>query len=668
MQRTHWTDVLLAAGLGLLALAVYTLTLTPSLSYLSPDGSELATVPYILGLAHPPGYPLYTWLGFLFSHLIPIRDVAWRMNLFSAVGAAFGVALAYLIGRLLLPPARHSRGLLLQRAFALAGAAALAFSPTLWSQAIIAEVYAPNLAAVTLTLLLLLLWARRPSPALYAAFALAYGLSLGTHLSNLGFAPAFALFTALILWQKSAPWRQWAMTVLAGGVAFSLGAAQFAWIPLRAASLPPGLLLTRHAPTTLTGLYQYTLGAFNNLRFAFPLTALPERITLYLYYLNAQFGLVGLLLGAVGMLAMPLLRPRRFWLLMGMYLAHLTFFLEYRAFDLEVFFIPVHAIWAWWMAFGWYGLFRGAGIALGVGARPRPLIRTLGTVLLLGMALAQGISPLPAHWQASDLSDDTAINDFYAAVWQVLPPQATLLSPSGVFGYDVFYWRLIYHTRSDVSLPALKGQPKRTPIPEGPLYATGTAFQRQRASGLFGAKDLWAMPVVLGEQPEGRLNARETPLVLLALQENPPTWKIDTLPATMQGQKTRYRGLTLLGARLEPSTVESGGALHLTLYWQIEDPQILRANPPRFTLRLGERALVQYTFGFGLLDRYAREVGLNQGDWLAIDYWIVIPSTVEKGIYDLQLEHASSVTSLGQIEVVDEHSPWDYWLSVAKAK
>jgi len=71
----------LLAGVSLL---IYNATLTPSLSYKSPDGNELATIPYVLGLAHSTGYPLYTWLGKLFTYL-PIGDVAHRINLMSAV-------------------------------------------------------------------------------------------------------------------------------------------------------------------------------------------------------------------------------------------------------------------------------------------------------------------------------------------------------------------------------------------------------------------------------------------------------------------------------------------------------------------------------------------------------------------------------------------------------
>ena len=93
-----WVDVSVGLLIFIITLTVYNATLTPSLSYKSPDGNEMATIPYILGLAHMTGYPLYTWLGKLFTYL-PIGDVAHRMNLMSAVLGAGGVALLYLILR-----------------------------------------------------------------------------------------------------------------------------------------------------------------------------------------------------------------------------------------------------------------------------------------------------------------------------------------------------------------------------------------------------------------------------------------------------------------------------------------------------------------------------------------------------------------------------------------
>src|SRR4051812_34333959 len=83
-------------GLGIFVLLIYGVTLCPSVG--GGDSGELATVAYTLGIAHPPGYPLYTLFGKLFTTL-PFGTVAWRVNLFSAVcGALASVSLARAVG------------------------------------------------------------------------------------------------------------------------------------------------------------------------------------------------------------------------------------------------------------------------------------------------------------------------------------------------------------------------------------------------------------------------------------------------------------------------------------------------------------------------------------------------------------------------------------------
>ena len=49
------------------------------------------------GFAHPTGYPLYLMLGWLWTHLVPIRDPAFRMNLFSALWGGVAVGLVALL-------------------------------------------------------------------------------------------------------------------------------------------------------------------------------------------------------------------------------------------------------------------------------------------------------------------------------------------------------------------------------------------------------------------------------------------------------------------------------------------------------------------------------------------------------------------------------------------
>src|SRR5207248_4772115 len=61
---------------------VYLRTLAPTV--VGGDTPELITVAYTMGVAHPPGYPLFTMLAKLFT-LFPFGTVAWRVNLLSAI-------------------------------------------------------------------------------------------------------------------------------------------------------------------------------------------------------------------------------------------------------------------------------------------------------------------------------------------------------------------------------------------------------------------------------------------------------------------------------------------------------------------------------------------------------------------------------------------------------
>jgi len=79
-----------AAAVVLLALGIYLRTMLPSTGFW--DTGEAQTVPPTLSIFHPTGFPTYEILGWLWTRL-PIGEVAWRMNLLSAVCMAAAAAL-----------------------------------------------------------------------------------------------------------------------------------------------------------------------------------------------------------------------------------------------------------------------------------------------------------------------------------------------------------------------------------------------------------------------------------------------------------------------------------------------------------------------------------------------------------------------------------------------
>jgi hypothetical protein len=48
------------------------------------DTAEMQTVPWILGIPHPTGFPAFVLIGWAWTHIVQVSSVAWRMNALSA--------------------------------------------------------------------------------------------------------------------------------------------------------------------------------------------------------------------------------------------------------------------------------------------------------------------------------------------------------------------------------------------------------------------------------------------------------------------------------------------------------------------------------------------------------------------------------------------------------
>ena len=175
---------LAAAVLGPLALYVATLPRTVVLE----DDSLFLMAGVHLGVAHPPGYPLYTLIVHLFTRL-PFGDVVFLGHLSSAVLGALACGAVYACARLL--RASPAPALIVAWLFGV--------SEQFWSQAIIAEVYTLNALLFFATYALVLHGAQNPRRGWpLAAADVAWGAGLANHwplmvLATPGLAMALAL-------------------------------------------------------------------------------------------------------------------------------------------------------------------------------------------------------------------------------------------------------------------------------------------------------------------------------------------------------------------------------------------------------------------------------------------------------------------------------------------
>ncbi len=225
------------------SLSVYLFTLAPTITF--GDPGELATAAYTLGVAHPPGYPLWLLLAKLFSFL-PIGGPAYRLNLMSAMLDATAVGVLTLVISRTLPKAcariiprdafeSPVAGMIVGSAAA-AAALVLAFSPSFWHQSVIAEVYALNSLLVCLILLLLAVWGENPERnGLLFAVALLFGAGQANHQTLLLMGPAIAAY--VLLARPRALLSPKLMLGCAG--LFFLGLSFYIYLPIRAAAHPP---------------------------------------------------------------------------------------------------------------------------------------------------------------------------------------------------------------------------------------------------------------------------------------------------------------------------------------------------------------------------------------------------------------------------------------------
>nr|HID12726.1 DUF2723 domain-containing protein [Anaerolineae bacterium] len=319
---------LLIVSLFIGSLFIYTATLLPDI--LPADSGEFQLVAATAGVAHPPGYPLYTMLGWLFAHLAVGPNPAWRVNLFSAVTAAATVALVFHTARRMTGSAWGG----------LAAALTLGSATTFWATATTASIR-PLVAFFTALCLHALITHRasritqhasrimqhatnsQPSNERYLAlFALSLSLGLTHHLSLLFPASVFIIYLTLVDPALLRQPRRWLKPI----GAFALGLLVLVYLPLRGAASAP---LAPPDLATLPGFLEHVLArGFRGDMFALNLF---DRLVLLPTLLRFQFNPVLLLTALLGALLL-LWRDRRLALLLvGSFLVHTAATLTYRA-------------------------------------------------------------------------------------------------------------------------------------------------------------------------------------------------------------------------------------------------------------------------------------------------------------------------------------------------
>ncbi|MCK5126383.1 MAG: DUF2723 domain-containing protein [candidate division Zixibacteria bacterium] len=172
INGAHKTDTIV---IFIIALTVYVITCCRTVFV--GDAGELTTILTTGGIAHPPGYPLYTILGYLWVKLFFFLRPAYAANLFSAFAAACSAAIMY---RLLASLSSRKLSTSMNMSLALV----FAFSYPVWMHAVFAEVYTFGAMLYLSALYAIVLYYQHASMKRLYSIAILCGLLLTHHFSG----------------------------------------------------------------------------------------------------------------------------------------------------------------------------------------------------------------------------------------------------------------------------------------------------------------------------------------------------------------------------------------------------------------------------------------------------------------------------------------------------
>jgi hypothetical protein len=428
--------------------ASYLMTMSPGISWAhhSEDSGDLITAAYTLGIPHPTGYPLFCLLGWLWSHLLAVGNVAWRMNAFSGLWSALACAAAsramyrsfVLFGENTEQVPRHLRVIA-----SISTGTLLGWSSYVWQQSVITEVYSLNLffaSMVTWILIELMSGAMEFEKAgannpgweirrrnLVVALGLLEGFAMTNHLTSIMFLPAILL--VLFIGRTGITVKDFALG-MAGNI---LPLLLYFYLPLRSSMNP--FLDWGNPENWNSFLWVVTGKQFSRLMFSMMPYQMLHQIMRY-DSLGEQLGIFGTIAAGVGVCRLMLAKSARSFSLLVLTLvltaSGLFYLVSYYIWDPEGYILPLILAGAMWA--GW-----SAVIVTNIPSGAKKFVQFVLSALLI-------ISPmltLTSHYNATDLSGTREAMKYGEESFQIFEPDSLVLEIRYERAFTLWYYREI---------------------------------------------------------------------------------------------------------------------------------------------------------------------------------------------------------------------------------
>ncbi len=431
---------------------VYLLTLAPSVTFF--DSGEFITAIYSLGSPHSPGYPLFVLFAKPFTWL-PFGNIAFRVNIATALSAAIACYGVYLLTNFMLNSEKQDEGesepKFLKKSAALCAALTFAFSARLWLQSNHDKPY-PLLSFLSAMIFYLVLVWRRDyregdeCPGYIYLGAFFCGLSFGAHQSIVLLVPSYAWLVLSADWSLVKRIKEQIVSI----AFFILGFSVYLYLPIRATRNP---LLNWGDPKTLTQFLWHFL------RKGYPAEQVNRDLGLLWKQLSAfnlahEFTVVGVALLLTGLLAFAVKKRDEviaYGMAIGIFFAVLIGYQntpEEMIFLTEEFFTPVYLLSSVFIGMGIIFLVNKAMSGLDAGMRGSFPVRIVVGVMLLALPLTLCLTNFHENDQRENyIAYDYALNSFRS-----LDQDAILFTWGDSGAFPLWYLQGVEKMREDLVL------------------------------------------------------------------------------------------------------------------------------------------------------------------------------------------------------------------------
>ncbi|MFH0774310.1 MAG: DUF2723 domain-containing protein [bacterium] len=449
-----------------IALSCYLLTLTPSVDL--HDSGEMVSAVWLLGISHPPGYPLYCLFGKLWTGIIPFGNIAYRMNIFSAVAASLAAMFVYLITRKLIP---HPSSLIPS----FIASMVFAFSRIFWQQATFAEKYTLNAFFLSLLIFILLKWQKAVQGSKFKVqgsenpkhrtlniehrtylylFAFVIGLSFTHHLQTIFIVPSAIFLILTTLWnhrdtetqrKKKNPQisqisqifsiRNSQSAIRNFFILFAFPLSLYLYLPIRASTHPAA---NWGSPDTLTRFINHITAKEYGHYFAPTDQWLSNLISHISQFFSHQFTLPLLIIGLIGAGFLFAKNKKLFVFFSLIILCDILNSIRYTIHNIEDYYIPTFLVLSIFIGYAVYsfGFF---------------LSKRLSTFYFLLSTLIITL-PFLSNYYCCNRGRDFYSYDYGMNILRPLQNNGILLIMGDTFAFPLWYLHFVERARDDVSL------------------------------------------------------------------------------------------------------------------------------------------------------------------------------------------------------------------------